>query len=152
MDEVLGGWRLAATSRENTGAPFTPTMSTNLSYAQAGSQYPKLIGKPTLPKAERSVENWFNKAAFASPGVGVFGPLHRNSMTGPGYTNVDLSFGKTFSIYEKAKFEVRADARNSLNHASFSGPDSGIGNGNPSQIRGLTDSGRHVQLYGKFTF
>ncbi len=152
VDEVLGGWRLAATSRENTGAPFTPTMSTNLSYAQAGSQYPKLIGKPTLPKAERSVENWFNKAAFASPGVGVFGPLHRNSMTGPGYTNVDLSFGKTFNIYEKAKFEVRADARNSLNHASFSGPDSGIGNGNPAQIRGLTDSGRHVQLYGKFTF
>jgi hypothetical protein len=165
VDEILGGWRLAATSRENTGAPFTPTMASNLSYARAGAQYPDLIGNPKIPKAQRSIDNWFNKSAFGftrgcttdSKGVttcgqGVFGNVHRNSMTGPGYTNLDLSFGKTFNIMEKARFEVRADAKNALNHASFSGPDSSIGNNNPAQIRGLTDGGRHLQLYGKFTF
>ncbi|MFZ0745608.1 MAG: carboxypeptidase-like regulatory domain-containing protein [Terracidiphilus sp.] len=155
-DEVLGGWRLAATSRENTGAPFTPTMAAgdNNTYAQAGTQYPNLVGNP-IPK-NRTIDNWFNKEAYAFPGYGVYGNVHRNSVSGPPYSNLDLSFGKTFDLAEKMKFEVRADARNSLNHASFSGPDSSIENdptqSNPAKVGGVTDGGRHIQLYGKFTF
>jgi len=150
-DEVLGGWRLAATSRENTGSPFTPTMSTNLTYAQAGSQYPNLVGNP-MDLRTKSINNWFDKGAYASPGSGVFGDVHRNSLYGPNYSNLNLSLGKTFSLVEKCKLEVRADAQNALNHPSFPGPDSGIGDGLPAQIRSVVDGGRHVQLYGKFTF
>jgi hypothetical protein len=150
-DEILGGWRLAATSRENTGSPFTPTMSTNLTYAQAGSQFPNIIGDPKIPR-ERSINNWFNKNAYASPGIGVYGNVHRNSLYGPNYSNLNLSLGKNFDLLEKCKLEVRADAQNALNHASFAGPDAGIGDGNPAQIRSVTDGGRHLQLYGKFTF
>jgi len=150
VDEILGGWRLAATSRENTGSPFTPTMANNITNAQAGAQYPNLVGDPK--PAHRSIQNWFNKAAYASPGVNMFGNVHRNSVYGPDYSNLDLSFGKTFNLFEKSKFEVRVDARNSLNHASFNAPDSGIGNSNPSEITSVTDGGRHAQIYGKFTF
>jgi hypothetical protein len=150
-DEVLGGWRLAATSRENTGSPFTPTMSTSLTYAQAGSQYPNLVGNP-MGLRTKSIDNWFDKGAYASPGVGVYGNVHRNSLYGPNYSNLNLSLGKTFSLFEKTALEIRADAQNALNHASFPGPDSGIGDGNPAQIRSVTDGGRHIQLYGKFTF
>ena len=149
-DEVLGGWRLAVTSRENTGSPFTPTMSSNISYAQSGDQYPNLVGNPSL--SNRSLSNWFNKAAYASPGGGMFGNVRRNSLYGPDYSNVNLAFGKTFDIAEKCKFELRADAQNALNHASFAGPDSSIGNNKPAVISSVTDGGRHIQLYGKFTF
>jgi hypothetical protein len=178
-DEVLGGWRLAATSRENTGSPFTPTMSTNNTFSQAGSQYPDLIGSPKL--AHKTIDNWFNKDAFGftrscqetpvngkpatTCGLGVFGNLHRNSLYGPDYSNLDLSMGKTFNVFEGMKFEVRADAKNSLNHASFCGPDSGITPSTTYDAGGalvnansdakascVTDGGRHIQLYGKFTF
>jgi hypothetical protein len=166
VNEVLGGWRLAATSRENTGAPFTPTMANNISWAQAGAQYPNLIGNPKV--AHKSIDNWFNKDAYGFNtscqvtngknicGYGLFGNVRRNSLNGPDYTNLNLSFGKTFDVFElskfKSKFELRADAQNALNHASFSGPDSSIGDGKNAEIRGLTDGGRHIQLYGKFTF
>jgi hypothetical protein len=149
-DEVIGGWRLALTSRENTGSPFTPTMNTNTSYAQAGNQFPNLIGSP-MRFNSRSISNWFDKGAYTAPTIATFGNVHRNSLYGPHYSNLDLSFGKTFNLY-KSKLEVRADAKNSLNHPSFGGPDSSIGNANPAWITSVTDGGRHVQLYGRFSF
>lgn len=155
-DEVIGGWRLAATSRENTGSPFTPTMAGGSSntYAQSGTQYPNLVGN--WRTSSRSISNWYDKSAFAYPGPGVYGDAHRNMLYGPPYTNMDLSLGKTFNIYEKIKFEVRADAQNSLNHPSFCGPDStiqkpGVAN-DPAKVSCVDDGGRHLQLYGKFTF
>ena len=165
-DLTLGGWRLSATSRENTGSPFTPVMATDQSYAQAGSQFPDLVGNPlsivgpnnnngsngaTQGKIH-TLQNWFNKNAYASPGMAAFGNVRRNSVYGPDYSNLNLSFGKTFSVFEHYKLEVRADAQNALNHASFGGPDSAIGDNNPAQITSVTDGGRHVQLYAHFSF
>jgi hypothetical protein len=151
VDEIVGGWRLAATSRENTGSPFTPTMATNLTYAQAGNQFPNLIGDPHVPNT-KSILNWFNKNAYAAPAPGTFGNVRRNSLYGPNYSNLNLSFGKTFRITEGTRFEVRADAQNALNHASFGGPDSSIGNNTNAVITSVTDGGRHIQLYGRFSF
>jgi hypothetical protein len=171
-DLVLGGWRLAATSRENTGSPFTPTMSNNNTNAQAGNQFPNQIGNPLSAvspgatalnpsfggpqPAVHTLTNWFNKYAYAAPGQYMFGNTGRNSVYGPDYTNLNLSFGKTFDIFSTTshqyKLEIRADAQNALNHPSFDGPDSGLGNGNAAKITAVTDGGRHIQLYGKFTF
>jgi hypothetical protein len=150
VDEIVGGWRLAATSRDNTGTPFTPMMGASLTYAQAGSQFPNQVGDPH--QGGGSIANWFNKAAYASPGIATYGDVHRNSLYGPGYTNLNLSFGKTFTITEGTKFEVRADAQNALNHASFGGPDATVDNNKPAVISSVTDGGRHIQLYGRFSF
>ena len=153
VDEVIGGWRLAATTRDNTGSPFTPTMATDNSYGAGSgeSQYPNLIGNPNGLRM-RTQNNWYDKNAYQSPGIGVFGNVHRNSLYGPNYYNLNMSFGKTFNLLEKCKFEVRADAQNALNHPVLGGPDSGIGNSNPANLTSVIDGGRHVQLYGKFTF
>lgn len=166
-DELLGGWRLSATSRENTGAPFTPVMASSQSYAQAGSQFPNLIGNPLSLVAPNNtgdqsnggaqssihtLSNWFNKFAYASPGIATFGNVHRNSLYGPDYSNLNLSFGKTFSVYQKYNLEIRADAQNALNHASFGAPDSAIDDNHPAVITYVTDGGRHIQLYARFSF
>jgi len=167
QDVLLGGWRLSATSRENTGAPFTPVMASNQSYAQAGSQFPNLIGNPKSlvgpnntgdpnnggqQASIHTLSNWFNKFAYASPGIATFGNVRRNSLYGPDYSDLDFSFGKTFTVVEKYKLEIRADARNALNHPSFAGPDSAIDDNHPAVISGVTNGGRHVQLYARFSF
>jgi hypothetical protein len=161
-DEILGGWRLSATSRDNTGSPFTPVMASNTSYAQAGSQFPNLIGNPlsavgpgnvnSTTGTVHTIANWFNKNAYASPGQAMFGNVRRDSVYGPSYSNLNLSFGKTFSVLERYKLEVRADSVNVLNHVSFAGPDSAIGDNQPAVITGVTDGGRHLQLYAHFAF
>jgi hypothetical protein len=51
------------------------------------------------------------------------------------------------------RFEVRADAFNVLNHASFGNPgNNAIGPGQSASITGVTVGGRTVQLYGKISF
>jgi hypothetical protein len=167
LDELVGGWKLSATSRENTGAPFTPTMANNRTYAQAGSQFPNLIGNPLSLVAPNNTQdpnnncgqtsihtiaNWFNKCAYEDPGPATFGTVRRNSLYGPSYSNLNLSFGKTFSAFEKYRLEIRADAQNALNHPSFGGPDSAIDDTHAATITSLTDGGRHIQLYARFSF
>lgn len=82
LDEILGGWRLAATSRENTGSPFTPTMTggNNNTYSHAGTQYPSLVGDWHIKNP--GINSWYNKDAFAFPGYGVYGNAHRNMLYG----------------------------------------------------------------------
>jgi hypothetical protein len=167
-DELLGGWRLAATSRENTGSPQTLTVSGGDTYAQAGSQFPNQIAPAyslTLPSGGtcpagnggqqsqvHTINNWYNKCSFVGPGNGTFGTLGRNTLYGPDYSNLNLSFGKTFSVAERYRLEIRADAQNALNHASFGAPDGGINDGKPAIITSVTDGGRHIQGYIHFSF
>ncbi len=77
---------------------------------------------------------------------------------------MNLSGGKTFSLpWEGIKFQIRCDASNVFNHASFSPPTGTLGGaagvGQPysysaatQQISGTTVGGRSVQLGGRLTF
>lgn len=56
------------------------------------------------------------------PGTYHFGSLGRNSLTGPGYKNLDFSVFKNTNITEKVKLQLRADIFNIFNHPNFSSP------------------------------
>ncbi|WP_263367904.1 carboxypeptidase regulatory-like domain-containing protein [Edaphobacter bradus] len=151
VDAVVGGWQLSTIARVNTGTPFTPTMQSNTgSYAQAGDWYPNQVGDPHLANPGRA--EWFNVSAFAQPANGTFGNIRRNSLRGPGYSIMNLSLEKSFSISEKAKLQIRADAQNFLNHASLGNPNATIGNGGAGTINGTTTGSRHIQLFARVSF
>jgi hypothetical protein len=68
---------------------------------------------------------------------------------------MNAGFGKIFNLWpdHNVRFEVRADAFNVLNHASFGNPgNNAIGPGQSASITGVTVGGRTVQLYGKISF
>jgi hypothetical protein len=48
--------------------------------------------------------------------------LHRNSLRGPGLTNLDLALAKTTSITERMSVEFRVEYFNALNHPQFAQP------------------------------
>ncbi len=52
---------------------------------------------------------------------GTFGNMRRNAFRGPGYSNVDMSLGKTFSLTERFKLQLRGEFFNILNHPNFAG-------------------------------
>ena len=67
-----------------------------------------------------------NRTAFASPPTGRLGNSGRNAFRGPGFYNLDLSLGRTFSLRwlgESGRITLRADAFNFLNHANLNIPD-----------------------------
>ncbi len=157
LDSVIGGWQASGTIVLNSGAPFTPVISGNsdTSFSQAGNgfkQYPNLIGNPSI--ANRSIQKWFNTAAYAVPAPGTFGNVRRNSLVGPGLTNVNFSLGKSFPIWRESQITVRADANNVFNHPSFgfTNPQTvNIDSGN-SSINQTTVGGRTMQLGARLSF
>jgi hypothetical protein len=130
VDAVAGGWQVTGSLVESTGNPFSVT-SGNDTWQGAGnspSQFPNWVpgAKAKLPSPARTVNQWFNEAAFSLPAPGTFGNVGRNALVGPGINNVTLSGGKTFSLpWEGMKLMVRVDANNALNHPSFENPGGG---------------------------
>jgi len=163
VDAVIGGWQLSGTVVLSTGNPFTVTTNGN-TYAQSGKQYPNATGISPTPR-HRSIREWYNPAAFSMPLDGTFGNVKRNSLYGPGLNVFNLSAGKTFSIWESVKLQIRADASNAFNHPSFGVPSSNLrlsAGAKPGdafsenlfgrQINSTTVGGRNVQLGARLQF
>jgi len=71
----------------------------------------------------------FNASQFVPAGSETgFGNIGRNSVTGPNYSDVDLTLFKNFRIKERLKFSVGATASNLFNHPNFWPPNANIGN------------------------
>jgi len=155
LDEIIGGWRTSTTIILQGGNPFPITTGgNNNSYNQSGdyTQYPNVVGNPLNVPGGRSINEWYNMSAYAQPVAGTYGDYRRNSLYGPGLTNVNLSLGKSFPIWERVSFEIRGDATNVFNHASFGQPNGVFGPGQASTITTVTVGGRSMQLYGRISF
>ena len=146
LNQIAGGWRISTIFQWHGGTPYTaliqggianaldPGLSSSLS---AGSAlYAVQVGDPNSSQhskvdlgtsAHFGIAGQFNPTAFANPAPGTFGTVHRNSLIGPGYSNVDLSLGKVFPITEHVNFEFRADAYNAFNHVNYANPDANVG-------------------------
>jgi len=175
LNEAVGGWQVAGSVVLISGNPFT-VYGTQNTYETDGAVFPNRNPSESLYPKHRSARcvsgngascanEWYNPAAFLQPANGTFGNVRRNSLYGPGINQINLSAGKTFFLpWEGMQFQIRADATNAFNHASFSPPSvttlSGSnGPGTPytyasgqQQINGTTVGGRGVQLQGRFTF
>ena len=162
VDAVAGGWQFSMIGIARTGNPFTITYGgNNLSYSQAGSWRPNLVGDPGI--SHRGINGWFNPAAFAAPTPGTFGDLGRNTVFGPDLTEVNASLGKIFSFKEGVQLQIRIDANNALNHPSFGLPDTNFDDpvdltSNPGRPTGAgtigstTVNGRNIQLGARLSF
>lgn len=151
VDEAIGGWQASLTVLAETGRPFTVYMATSNSYSlYEGEQFPNMVGKPK--KSNAGISEWYNVDAFKQPTAGTFGNNHRNNVYAPGMSQVNFSFGKSFSLSEKIKFQLRADASNVLNHPSWGVPDQVIGSGHTASITSLSVGGRTMQIFGRLSF
>jgi hypothetical protein len=132
-DAVAGGWRLSTIVQWHTGLPFTPAISQTGAFTGGAALDPGLstcwsctlyavkVGDP-YAGGHNAPGQWFNASAYAAPAAGTFGQNLRNSLYGPHFLNMDFGIGKVFSITERVRFELRADAFNVLNHIDYGNP------------------------------
>ncbi len=114
------GWQLSAIFTLTSGSPFTPVMSFDAAgIGNLGNQRPNLAGDPSLSGDDRSVNRWFNTAAFISPAAGTFGNAGRNTLTGPGVNTLDTAVSRRFTLPKDVNVQVRLEMFNVLNHANF---------------------------------
>ena len=133
LNGIAGGWRLTLNNVMTSGRPV------NISYSPSSqfqvSSYPtyrpNYLGGPVLtPEEQRTENNWFNRAAFASPTdvTRPFGNLGRNAGATDAFYQLDLSTHKEFAIREGWKLQFRGEAFNLLNTTNFRDPQANINN------------------------
>jgi hypothetical protein len=161
LDEAVGGWQTAVTFVAQSGNPFTlTTAGYNNSGNQSGAytQYPNIVGNYHVTGSrQQRLQNWYNVSAFAMPAQYTYGNFRRNTISGPGLSEVNMSLGKTFALWpsRNVNFELRANATNVLNHPSFGQPGTTIAppaNQPSIAINGVTVGGRVLELYGRVSF
>jgi hypothetical protein len=122
--EIAEGWALNGIATLQSGFPFSP----QLGYNPTGNGDSRNPARPQLnssfsgPLYPRTAAQWFNPNAFAAPYPGTFGDSGRDSLAGPGLTDVDLSLAKVTSIGEKLRAQFRVEYFNVLNWTNFSTP------------------------------
>jgi hypothetical protein len=154
VDAIVGGWQVSSLFLYQSGNVFTVQMNSNNTNSQANSQYPNVVPGVALYPATKTAAQWFNPAAFVSPGQYTYGNAGRNILRGPKYSDVDFSASKTLRIpkLESGRLQFRFDATNALNHTSLGIPNSSIGASTVGQITGAQLSGRTLQLGARLAF
>ncbi|OFV92709.1 MAG: hypothetical protein A3H28_09965 [Acidobacteria bacterium RIFCSPLOWO2_02_FULL_61_28] len=153
---LVNGWRLGGIMRVRTGFPFSPVLNANRSRSltlngpgglDRPDFLPGVVAGDLTSGTSRGCLNpngttfvaagtpvgtpdlWFDPCAFALPSAGFLGNAGRNSMRGPGLSNVDFSISKDTPLKmlgEAGRLEFRMETFNLLNHANFATPEVGV--------------------------
>jgi len=180
MEKVAGGWSLSGIWNWHSGFPWNPTVNVNGGSLYCGTcGYTSLIpiylggaGNSTSNDQFKTGSNYPNGGAAyftapsytaysgssfgnANPGTG----LSRNTLTGPGYRDVDVTIAKAFGLPkmpvlgEGAKLDFRMDIYNVFNNLNFN-PTSisnNIANSNFGEATSALGA-RTVTLSARFNF
>jgi outer membrane receptor protein involved in Fe transport len=172
--QTLGGWQLAGAYSVRSGLPQTVCIDHDVAGLTDGNlvcQRPNVIADPNFDRGNRSVQEYFNTAAFVLQAPGTFGNSGRNTVRGPGINNWDFSVFKNFYLPRflgkngdtPPQLQFRGEFFNFLNHTQFSGinntfvPESDTAGSpvSPSSPFGSVTSAyppREIQLALKFIF
>jgi hypothetical protein len=149
---LVNDWTLTGVLTLQSGMPLAVTQTTNNNaFAGFGTQRPNLVGDPTLPAGERSVNRWFNTSAFVPAPAFTIGTSSRNPVRGPAYRNLDLAVMRRVPLSGARALEVRAEVFNVTNTPPFLAPNTTVGSAAFGTITAAGDP-RVVQLALKFLF
>jgi hypothetical protein len=138
LDALVGGWQLAGINSVYAGEPVTFVYNPGATFVVSGiaqdfrganNYRPNVTCDPLATGAERTINNWFNRACVTAPTdpSQPFGNAERNSVRGPLFWQFDLAASKKIQLGGPAQFEFRLEAFNLLNRTNFRVP-----NGNRS--------------------
>jgi len=106
-----------------------------------------------LPKSERTIQKWFNTAAFVKPDTNRYGTAGRNTIQTPGLQNFDIGISKYLKWGKDAtrRVQFRAEMFNALNHTNLGIPSHGIADAAYGAI-GSAATARVIQFGFRFEF
>ncbi|MGB9605580.1 MAG: hypothetical protein ACPL88_06850, partial [Bryobacteraceae bacterium] len=145
---LAGGWQLQAVWQCNTGAPLG--FGNALLVAD--------IRQVPLPRSDRTLDRWFNTAAFnRNPAEQLAYNLRTLStrfsgVRAPGVDVWDLSLLKNVSIREKWRLQVRAEALNAMNHSNLAAPNTTPTNTLFGKITATAGFPRYIHFGLKLTY
>jgi hypothetical protein len=155
--ETLGGWQINTILNIQSGFPYNVQLGYNSAGLDQGTERPSFVHKPKANCSLKNVINGVNGTATSGSCIDLsaytlpvapttlvpgstavatfnyaFGNTSRNTLHGPGFSYDNLSIFKNFQIWERARFQFRAEAANVFNHPSAANPNQSNGSGSPT--------------------
>ena len=149
-------WQGSLVFQAQTGFPMT--MSVFGDTANAGTVVGEnpiranKTGKAVFPSGTRNSTTWFNPSAFAAPPAYTYGNVGRNSVYGPGLQTLDVAVVRQFTLAEKARFEMRGEFFNALNHTNLGTPNRFVNTSSFGSVTEPSTPGREIQLSARISF
>jgi len=126
---AANGWELGGVYERSTGTPFTPLLGGDPLGLNSNDPfaYPDRLTGPGCGSAVNPGNpNYIKLQCFAFPNPATrLGTAARNSLIGPGLSNLDFSLYKNSPvprISETFNIQFRTEAFNVLNHTNFASP------------------------------
>jgi Carboxypeptidase regulatory-like domain len=152
---MLGGWQLSGITTLYSGLPYTIAFSGDPAECACGAYRADAVANPN--NGPKTVNEWFNAAAFAAVPTGFFGDAARNDVYGAGIDNWDISLFKNFAglpfpgSKEGATLQVRLETFNTFNTTQFNAFQTTFGTSNFGAATGARLP-RIIQLGAQFMF
>jgi hypothetical protein len=156
LSAIVGGWRINAIVSSFTGLPFTPIASATSLNAPFNTQVANQVKSQvqTLHGIGK-FSPYFDTSAFAPVTTATFGNAGRNSLRGPGHSELDLGISRLFSIADKVHLEIRGEGFNVTNTPFFALPGNNVSNSSFGLITstfGSSSDNRVLRFTGKVAF
>jgi hypothetical protein len=124
VNVIVSGWTASGIVTAQTGFPFSPQLGYNPTGNGDTRNPVRPNWNPNFNGAlyPRTPNQYFNPSAFLPPETGTYGNVSRDSLSGPGLTEVDFSASRNAHLTERLGLQFRAEFFNILNHTNFLTP------------------------------
>jgi len=149
---LVTGWQINVVANYASGGAFTIVNSAAQTNT-GGADRPNQIGDPDLPASERTLNRWFNTAAFARQPQYTAGNVGLGTLHGPAQRRLDLSFIKNIRLTGGKNIQARLEIYNITNTPSFQPPDPNFGSTTFGSISSTGNAiARQMQFALKYLF
>jgi Carboxypeptidase regulatory-like domain/TonB dependent receptor-like, beta-barrel len=126
---IAGGWQVNALFGAYSGKPFTVTADGTSLQLNGSNQMADQIKKDVKILGGIGADKaWFDPLAFAPITEARFGTAGFDSMRGPGYANLDMSFFRDFALAGTKTLQFRVEIFNVTNTPHFANPNANVSN------------------------
>ena len=155
LHSLFEGWRISGITSIESGSLFHPRLAGDPNNDGVRGDRPDRIASGNLPSDQRSINGWFDTAAFKAKAPEEkygFGNCGRNILVGPGRQEWNISFIKRTQVSREGNmFELRVQLFNAFNNTNFDNPGTTLGTSTYGKIFGA-DRAREIEIAVKYTF
>ncbi|HEV3039253.1 MAG TPA: TonB-dependent receptor [Candidatus Angelobacter sp.] len=149
---IAGGWQLSNVLTLMSGRPLDFSANGNGLNAPGTRQTPNQVGAFNV-LGGIDTNPWFDTSAFQPVAAnGVLGNVPRYAFAGPKFFNLDSAVFRRFTVTERVRMEIRAEAFSVTNTPQFDQPNTNASDINFGLIKGTVGGNRTMELGAKITF
>jgi hypothetical protein len=133
---ILGNWQTSGIVSMQTGTPISIGAACSFPGANGLGCYANRLKDGNLPSGQRTMNQWFDTNAYASPAAYSFGNGSRTEpdLRNPGTITFDSVLSRWQPIRERMRLQFRAELYNLLNHPNLGAPSASITSSTYGQI------------------